>query len=584
MTRKRRGPPRSKAESDRTQASKTSHQKKPQKGGEKKIGRGTFYDTFRENAEAIIVAIVLAVIIRHFAVEAFEIPTGSMAPTLYGIHAWTNCPNCATDYNLALRTDSDSGRLQINYQPRTIYEGPCINPDCGMRLHFRSPGGRPFNGGAIACSACATKFSPGPGGQVRRALVRQYQSRCPNCHFTFTDLLENTNYTGGHKILVTKPSYSLAPPQRWDVIVFTFDQSKNYIKRLIAKPGERIDVWNGDIYINEKIERKYRRPHVQDELWVQISDSTVPEAQLRGYPLPWRELAAAGSGRGQADSKLARWNQASLSWSVNAHNDVAVLDYQRGFDNFYSYNLLGHSYLGSSPARVQVGDKKVEFVARPLDAAAEIGEKKFSESWVGVEIREGNFTFQLRLPVGRADEQRTAILERLPNVSDEPDPLRKAADGEPLRATANVALPLNQETLVVLENVDDHVAVSLDGEQVLELEYTTLPKDAGFSAPMPSYMSGGHRLQLITVNTRVELSGVKVFRDMYYIGENDDGGRNIRTSLQLGEGEYFAMGDNGPSSSDSRYWRHVPEANLMGKAFAVFWPAWPWNFQCKFIR
>ncbi|MCH2373119.1 MAG: S26 family signal peptidase, partial [Planctomycetes bacterium] len=128
------------------------------------------------------------------------------------------------------------------------------------------------------------------------------------------------------------------------------------------------------------------------------------------------------------------------------------------------------------------------------------------------------------------------------------------------------------------------VAVSLDGEQVLELEYTTLPKDAGFSAPMPSYMSGGHRLQLITVNTRVELSGVKVFRDMYYIGENDDGGRNIRTSLQLGEGEYFAMGDNGPSSSDSRYWRHVPEANLMGKAFAVFWPAWPWNFQCKFIR
>ncbi|MGH9361738.1 MAG: S26 family signal peptidase, partial [Thermoanaerobaculia bacterium] len=58
------------------------------------------FDAVRENLEAVAVAVVLALIIRHFSVEAFEIPTGSMAPTLYGIHAWAQCPNCDTDFNL----------------------------------------------------------------------------------------------------------------------------------------------------------------------------------------------------------------------------------------------------------------------------------------------------------------------------------------------------------------------------------------------------------------------------------------------------------------------------------------------------
>ncbi len=38
----------------------------------------------RENLEAITVAIIMALVIRQFCVEAFKIPTGSMAPTLLG--------------------------------------------------------------------------------------------------------------------------------------------------------------------------------------------------------------------------------------------------------------------------------------------------------------------------------------------------------------------------------------------------------------------------------------------------------------------------------------------------------------------
>ena len=49
----------------------------------------------RENIESIAIAVALAFAIRYFVVEAFKIPTGSMAPTLLGEHKDVKCPNCS---------------------------------------------------------------------------------------------------------------------------------------------------------------------------------------------------------------------------------------------------------------------------------------------------------------------------------------------------------------------------------------------------------------------------------------------------------------------------------------------------------
>ena len=39
---------------------------------------------WRDNIEAITMAIIMAVLLKYFVVEAYKIPTGSMQPTLYG--------------------------------------------------------------------------------------------------------------------------------------------------------------------------------------------------------------------------------------------------------------------------------------------------------------------------------------------------------------------------------------------------------------------------------------------------------------------------------------------------------------------
>ena len=43
-------------------------------------------------------------------------------------------------------------------------------------------------------------------------------------------------------------------------------------------------------------------------------------------------------------------------------------------------------------------------------------------------------------------------------------------------------------------------------------------------------------------------------------------------TVTMGEGEYFACGDNFNNSYDSRYWGPVPAENLRGAASFVFWP------------
>ena len=490
--------------------SKETETKKPRKSKDRAT---EIANTF----EWLITAFILAFVFRAFVMEAFRIPTGSMADTLKGAHWRLRCPQCGYKYDRGFMPGRMNPPLaQDTVPPTEIPVKPSKCPSCAYLLN---------NG----------KFNP--------------QAKVNN----------------GDRILVLKCLYQIFDPKRWDVIVFKnpLKPTENYIKRLIALPNEKLEIVDGDVYINGNIARK--PPKVQQELWMPIYCNNYqpihPEVRSFNYNRsqwinPFSTIPSKWTIRPEDPTRLHLDGPANEVLSV--HYDPST---GNDFRASYAYN---HAILFQHMP--ECSDLMVEFYATFHTPTGKVGAML---SKYGTEYR------------GWVDSNGQMVLEKGPSNSP-----------EVLNSVSIPALTVGKPTKLRFENVDRLLTLTYGEEKIsydLNGSINSLKHNPERRAQVELLGTG-----------KLSLAHISIYRDIHYLNGSQRSGRNCRASegnpFQLNDDEFFVLGDNSPNSEDARWWSApleaskgmqppragiVPRDYLVGKALFVYWPGgfrFPWSF------
>jgi signal peptidase I len=556
----------------------------------------------RETVEAVAIAFILAFVFKTFEAEAFVIPTGSMAPTLYGRHKEVHCEGCSLKYTVGASQEVDqlSGILLSGHRLQT--------------------------------------------------------SLCPNCR-RLNDI-EHASVFNGDRIVVNK---QVARFERFNVVVFKNPEepSVNFIKRLVGLPGETIRFRQGDVYARREGESEFRIQRkedvaVQDDIQILVYDDQFP-------PLPLLKLGAGerwvGASSVPEDTASAGWPQIENAWK----RDDAARSYRVDApDGDWQWLRYRHLVPGTvhwtaaddgtgqlPPLQPQlIGDfcgfnvTSTGSVMRSNSEDAELYwtsdlsldlqldlQSATPSGRLAIELEEGLRTVRVVFDLAGG---KASIVVMNDDASGQPGP-------EVVVATADCELTLPEVCDVTVANVDDRVSVLIDGELL----------DFGAAAELPSFelnVPGTADMApagIAASGVQAVVSGLKLRRDIYYRNDvlkfdqresaqdlskvrrptEDDyiyeipvrDRRSMSASLRdpavyareyarltakqeaeagdlrdyrLADDEFLMCGDNSPASQDSRlfnYWNRplrgvdrpryaVTRDQLIGEALVIFWP------------
>jgi len=495
-------------------SSGTTEKRKYKEAAEKRRDRAAeIANTF----EWLITAFMLAFVFRAFVMEAFRIPTGSMADTLRGAHFQLGCPQCGYEYA------HNFGSEQV--------------PNYTVNIENGSP-------------------------------------RCPNCGYSLGNSTRMVP-SNGDRILVLKCIYQFFQPKRWDVVVFKnpADPGQNFIKRLIARPGETLEIIDGDVYINGQIARK--PPKIQQELWMPVYDNDyqpvrpeIPNFNGHQWRQPFRNTAGSN------------WDFNAVGKTVfgldSDADDVHTMYYdtKRGND-------FGSQNCAYNPSRTYTkppycSDLMVRFYANLSESQGIVG--------IGLSKYARRYKAQV-------DAKGVMSIAKSDNGTEWME-LDKS----------NIDRPhLNEPVLVRFVNVD-HQLIFEYGDEKLTCDLGT---DPDVSGPVNGNIEPEVR---IFGSGKLALSHIAIFRDTYYTTTTQETGEPCFATtgqpFKLEPNEYFVLGDNSPLSHDSRRWSNkgigisgksvyrpgiVPHDYLVGKAIFVYWPSgfelpWPRSLKTFLLK
>ena len=532
------------------------------------------HEGIRETIDSIVVAFILAFVFRAFVIEAFIIPTGSMAPTLYGAHGTITCADCGTEFAYGLRD------LKAGLQ-----------------------GQRPRHGGSPS--------NP--------------KARCPNCNHVNVDLKYTNarrNAESGDRILVFKWPFDFGgeglDPRRWDVTVFKdpSDGTTNFIKRLVGLPNEVLMLLDGDLYVApvEALDEAEVSAFKQQQR--AKFEQRMAGRRGRLQPLPERILQSL-------DDKLqiARKTDAAQQalWSpVYDHDyppqtrDANQPWWRRGKGETSGWNTehrtVRFEARGTPADYIELGGKKI-VASCAYNTSKSIPDPPVSDLRVRFVLTPESQDGLLRVRLTKQGVSFWATIQMDGAVSICESDGEPTAETPPWLTTRVSPFQPGKPVQVAFENLDYRLALSIAGQEVLAT--STNRSDDTYYGPhiaalrkMRSPPSGRTPRNYKTVPPRIyaangdlSLVHLVVERDVYYYDNLKLSARpwtDIRgwgtagAPILLRDDEYFMLGDNSAASKDSRLWDNwgshlidrgdrfqigtVPRDQLIGKAFFVYWP------------
>jgi len=302
------------------------------------------------------------------------------------------------------------------------------------------------------------------------------------------------------RVLVDKLTYSWREPERFEVVVFQHPlmRSLTMVKRLVGMPGEELKIEDGDLWVRADANAEWRSlrrpPRVQRAMWRALD--------ARGWG-----VAQQGGARLEAERELA----------YKPEGGAIVDNYLDGYPGSLRTRIPVRNPFAGQHA---VGDLRLE-----LEARAETGLRALE-----LELLEGPRAYVLELPGPGAPSDARARLR----VEERPLGARTVHE---LALDAAWRLSSSSSVQVALQNLDNEIAVELDGERALALEIE----------PVRNQQSGA---RVRTRGGAAVLEGLELARDTYYTSE-----RSITRTVVIPNGHYFLLGDNSVDSADGREWQ-----------------------------